>query len=617
MIKSDRVLFEKNMALLRGMSSPETYANVVSAPDSPTEFFLSGPDGREAFFRLSPGGPAQVHSSRDPAGEAARQVSLWAAKNKVNFGGVVVSSVFLAGFHSAALSGMTRPGGLLFVADFSPAAFKQALFHTDLEKMRPAGAELFFAVSADIPRLADELRFRLRSRPSPAAALFFPPAAQRFFPEGSAAMLREFKKQIEIETANRGVAAASSGGWVKNIVENLPLWPSSASAGALRGMFRGKTALVIGAGPSLDTAMPYIREAAGRCLLIAVGTALKPLLAAGIMPDLTIVVDNVPSLIRQFEGIDTGRIPLLCCHSALPEAASCFKGRIFFFAANLVPGVNAWLESRGLLPERLTVGGTVSLSAADAALLTGASNIVFIGLDLCLGPDGLSYAGNSPYPADRYKNCPLLTVPGNFGKTVTTEERFAVYIKMIGTYCCYEAQNHPELTFYNAATGGALIEHTSVVHPSKIPELAAAAPVDFDKTAAITGALQAGREFFSADKLRAALDSLVKETELAESLSSEARSLSIAADDNGLLPPDADARLAAIETTLRETQAAKDVINDIIRPALAELEADSGPGAVPPRIKMLFFYAAVEKAARLILGPLRKSRAELESPAKP
>ena len=66
---------------------------------------------------------------------------------------------------------------------------------------------------------------------------------------------------------------------------NVPAIASEGNAAALTGLFAGVPAIVIGAGPSLDANLAAIHGLQERALLIAVDTAVRPLLEASRLTD--------------------------------------------------------------------------------------------------------------------------------------------------------------------------------------------------------------------------------------------------------------------------------------------------------------------------------------------
>src|SRR6185436_528369 len=98
----------------------------------------------------------------------------------------------------------------------------------------------------------------------------------------------------------------------------------------LQGALESTPAVVVGAGPSLDSQLDALRALAGRAAIIAVDTALRPLLAAGITPHIVVAVD--PSSINASHLVDvTGSesVFLVAEASVDPHAIAAFRERVF------------------------------------------------------------------------------------------------------------------------------------------------------------------------------------------------------------------------------------------------------------------------------------------------
>ena len=62
-------------------------------------------------------------------------------------------------------------------------------------------------------------------------------------------------------------------------------------AGSLFGRFKNVPLVLVSAGPSLDRNIHELRGMENRCFLLSVDTALRPLLAAGVVPHAVIMAD--------------------------------------------------------------------------------------------------------------------------------------------------------------------------------------------------------------------------------------------------------------------------------------------------------------------------------------
>ena len=78
------------------------------------------------------------------------------------------------------------------------------------------------------------------------------------------------------------------------------------------------TGIVVAAGPSLNKNIKELKRAKGKAFIIAVDTALKPLLREGIIPDMFFIVDAMKPLdLVDMNGVE--QIPMVTTLNATPE----------------------------------------------------------------------------------------------------------------------------------------------------------------------------------------------------------------------------------------------------------------------------------------------------------
>jgi hypothetical protein len=77
--------------------------------------------------------------------------------------------------------------------------------------------------------------------------------------------------------------------------EDVALWYGSHAGGK---------AVVVGGGPSLESALPHLQKLRSEVRLIAVTTALRVLSRAGLVPDFALAVDRRPELGAHFDELD-------------------------------------------------------------------------------------------------------------------------------------------------------------------------------------------------------------------------------------------------------------------------------------------------------------------------
>ncbi len=184
--------------------------------------------------------------------------------------------------------------------------------------------------------------------------------------------------------------------WVRNLLRNLCLLAQGTDAAALRVE---TPVVVVGAGPSLEAAIPELRQLRHGITLLAVDTAAAPLLSAGIHPDLIISLDGQWANLQDFVGVEGGprgaRTPnftLVAELATFPGAArirsrgvTTEQGRgPYLFSTEFAPlRLFERLDRAGLRPLALPPRGSVGVTAVELALRITRHEVFVCGLDLC------------------------------------------------------------------------------------------------------------------------------------------------------------------------------------------------------------------------------------------
>jgi hypothetical protein len=256
--------------------------------------------------------------------------------------------------------------------------------------------------------------------------------------------------------------------WVRNLLANLPLWIASPGITSFFGRFSGLPALVVAAGPSLDALLPHATELAERCLLVAVDTALRHLLAAGVEPDFLVTVDPQYYNTRHLDRAGPGRTVLISESAAHPRIFRTLKlGPCF--ASSFFP-LGQFLEKEVAERGTLGAGGSVSTTAWDFARLAGGDPIYMAGLDLGF-PDRQTHARGSFFeegmhlssgrlgPAEQahfryfFQADPYMRAANNGGLTYT-DRRMAIYINWFEN----QMRQHPDTRTFNLSAAGVAVE---------------------------------------------------------------------------------------------------------------------------------------------------------------
>ncbi len=226
--------------------------------------------------------------------------------------------------------------------------------------------------------------------------------------------------------------------------------------------FRDLPGIVVSAGPSLEKNVDLIRELSldRRAVIVAVDTALKPLLARGIEPHIVCTGDPQEANYKHLKGARVKRSCLVAEPQAPPKSVAEWTGPEIFFCSfddQFMQWLNPLIGHRGLL----RTWGSVATMAYDLVLQMGCDPIIFIGQDLSY-PGGKTYVSGTyfeeedAYPTEveglRERNVQLYEVEDIYGNKVLTNRQMLAYLEYFRSR--FE-ENHGR-TLINATEGGAL-----------------------------------------------------------------------------------------------------------------------------------------------------------------
>ncbi len=270
----------------------------------------------------------------------------------------------------------------------------------------------------------------------------------------------------------------------KNRFANLTLLRHQNSLDAIKGIFAEKPAVLVAAGPSLNQSLATLGQLADRCVIIAVDSALSPLLRHNIIPDFVTTLDMVNmnfEKIAPFVG-QNWPFSLVSVAKGTPMIPKRLAARHHFFAFHRdLPQL--WmmeaLDIRTIVPP----GFAVSQLSLGLALAIGADPIIFIGQDLAYTADDSDHAAGTviagkAIPASKEK----LPVQGINGRQLVTTRDMLGQKKITEDIISASPAN-----YINATVAGAHIEGTTVLNLAQAGR--SYMHTDFDAGAIIDAAL--------------------------------------------------------------------------------------------------------------------------------
>ena len=338
------------------------------------------------FVRSGAGAWVSLHGSRDPLREATGQLDTALAGRPLPPVVVIIG----AGLGYLIDIVETRNGSTrVLCVEPDAAAVRAALERRDWSGPIASG-RLTLVWGPDFVGAVDAWRLLEDLDPGEEPLTLVNPALTRAWPEAVDATRACLARIVHAQRANALARRRFAGPYLLNTIANLPVILGSGDVADLTGLFPSTAAVLVAAGPSLDTNLPEIWAARDRALIIATDTALRPLLDGGIEPHLVVAVDPGEANARHLTALPPCPGTTLVAEGSVhPSAFDHFAGRVAVFqVSDHHPW--PWLRTCGVTRGTLAAWGSVLTSTFDLAVRMGCDPIVFTGADL-------AFTGGRPY----------------------------------------------------------------------------------------------------------------------------------------------------------------------------------------------------------------------------
>ncbi|RMH54296.1 MAG: DUF115 domain-containing protein [Candidatus Hydrogenedentota bacterium] len=212
--------------------------------------------------------------------------------------------------------------------------------------------------------------------------------------------LEDLERLLEDFDLRRRTALRFSALMEENRAANEKRFLSAPGIERWKNRWKGEEVVVAGGGPSLDE---IDLQRFSNLPWIAVGTALKPLLARRVQPELCVITDPQDEVLEQISGVPPEEIPPTIvfpttCRNvvhlipeivpAYPEGEEAFsESEEESSKATSNPRNAAAKDAAAVRKGELPAFGTVAGTALGAAVLTGARRVYLAGIDFAFPAD--------------------------------------------------------------------------------------------------------------------------------------------------------------------------------------------------------------------------------------
>lgn len=268
-----------------------------------------------------------------------------------------------------------------------------------------------------------------------------------------------FQDTIRFQLANFGNDPYDSFLGIDNKLANLDTILHNPGINMLFDKFKGKPAVIVATGPSLDKNKELLKGLEDKALIIAVDAAMKIIYPMGIKPHLYTSLERVEFVVKLFDNMPDDAYEdswLAACPVVLPVVYDTYKGPKIIVYRNF--DHFKWMPiDRGIVDSKFSAGNL----AFRIAQMLGCDPVILVGQDLSFKKDlSQSHAKGSSLgdlQEDFYSEG-ILQVKGNYDEEVPTSRTFYNCIK--GYEVDLQGWNG---TCINATEGGAYINGTKVM----------------------------------------------------------------------------------------------------------------------------------------------------------
>jgi hypothetical protein len=448
----ENYFLEKNLAQLKDhISWSESIHNELSEKIT----FLDANSGQTTAQHEN----ILLHSKYDPEKEG-----MDFAKN-IPLGSRVCLYGFGLGYHLEPLLGKIGPDGFLIVIELNLDILTAALKvkdHTQLFK-----SNRFKLISGvNESKVSDEISREMKhisKESSNKLEILFHAPSFKCIPDNFPAL----KNALEILLMERRFPAIFGDLEQANVSRNEDKAKKSPGINSLKNVHLGRPGLMVGAGPSLDNVLPYLRYLQDIFVLTCVDTAFPALLKNGIHPEYVFSLDPQYESAFHFAEYTNGSTKLVFTPTANHNVLKKFPGDCFVvYKEGHTLFQHEEIEKKGITQ----AGGSVSCLCVDALIQFGCNPIFLIGQD-CALTGNRYYSKHSRFNqqlfphisgsaqlnklhGEKFQKKKPVKVKNTYGNEILTDQLMYSYLRNLEEI----SMQYKNTRIYNLCSQGAAIE---------------------------------------------------------------------------------------------------------------------------------------------------------------
>lgn len=324
-----------------------------------------------------------LHSKYNPEQEAQKIIDDLCDSQTITDNSHVVFFGMGLGYHIAAFNRMF-PNTVFSIIEPSVEVMSKFLNTTKLESLNIKRLKLLQVGSG-----SEELFNTAISNKAKDLIICELPVYTRLFNNDYAEFLKEFKTVIKQKHMSFRINYAFKKRWVINSINNLKsvlVTPNIFSEH--QDQFKGKTAILVAAGPSLDAELEHLKKVKeeGLAYIFAAGTSINTLIYHNIMPDAICTYDPTEANQKVFYNINElgiKTVPLIFGTSVGYEVLEQYKGPKYHMITTQDPVADYFLRKKNKSTiEYINDSSSIAVVTYELLVKLGFTRIVLVGQNL-------------------------------------------------------------------------------------------------------------------------------------------------------------------------------------------------------------------------------------------
>lgn len=231
----------------------------------------------------------------------------------------------------------------------------------------------------------------------------------------------------------------------------------------------GQTAVVLGAAPSIDKTLPWLKANREKVVVFAVARLARRLRAEGLIPDFWVASDPTEATLTHTKGLEKfqSQSVLIAQHYASPVLLEIWQGPLLYWGPDWPQHSKDFQTETNVEIE----GGTVANLAILSALGLGCKTVYCAGMDFCFESSGKTHEGESLESTQGIELERHETVENYLGEVCTTTTEFLNAVEILPQQLAVLTQRYglsADFELFNVNEQAAKIDGIDVIDLERI-----------------------------------------------------------------------------------------------------------------------------------------------------